>query len=724
VIASPTAVVVNPNNKAQYAVLWGNGRIDAEGGAPPVTGNTTWYDKLDMPIGVALHVTSWTGTSLAGYVLDYHGQVHPFGGAPSLMADHDADSTTPEQMQGIPYNYARMYVDWSWDPSGSGQGYILDVFGELWPFGGAPVPPRTGRRWPWPIARRLRMQWGADKRAITMTMYGGLYGDFNAVIGAAPNSLDGLTANFDAMRDVVVTDFGTGSGHMLDLYGGVHEFGTAANSSGFPYNRGGDVARCLAVLNPTDPMRFLQVWSGGQTFEWVSSTPPSVTAGAGRSEVQTVTISGAPTGGSFTLTFDGATTGAISFDATAAAVQTALEGLATIGAGNVAVTGGPGPGTPWTVTFTGALAVTDVPQMTATSSLTGGTTPAVAVATSTAGITSSPAKTVTTTTRPDLTWEYSDPQSDSQAAAQALVFTQAFVDGRSMTDPLAWVSDAVVAREVAGPSARGIACPVDLGNDSYRLYVRVKDSAGQWSAWDDHGWAQNVAVPATPTGLTATADEADFSVLLSVTATAGSADFVRFEWADGDVWRPVRGADAVPLAATTTGRDRDAPLGVARTYRAVAYSTDPATASVPSGTVSATITTLTYVLTAVGDPTLGGEVGVQEPLDWSRPTVTGVFQGIGADFVTVVSDGAPKSRRTTLNLITESVEEWALVRGLAESDSALVYRDRFGEVMYCRLAGDWSRHRKPTPDQYLHTTSLPLVEVAPPYLAPRTVLGV
>lgn len=100
-------------------------------------------------------------------------------------------------------------------------------------------------------------------------------------------------------------------------------------------------------------------------------------------ETQTVTVTGAPTGGTFTLTFSGQTTAAIAYNATAAAVQAALQALSNIGAGNVTVSGNAGG--PYTVVFAGALANTDVAQLTATASLTGGTTPGVTVATSTAG---------------------------------------------------------------------------------------------------------------------------------------------------------------------------------------------------------------------------------------------------------------------------------------------------------------------------------------------------
>lgn len=95
--------------------------------------------------------------------------------------------------------------------------------------------------------------------------------------------------------------------------------------------------------------------------------------------LQTLTVSGAPSGGTFTLTYKGQTTTAIQYNAAASAVQTALAALSTIGAGNVSVTGGPGPGAAWVVKFTGALAQ-DTTLMTHTDSFTGGTTPALAIA--------------------------------------------------------------------------------------------------------------------------------------------------------------------------------------------------------------------------------------------------------------------------------------------------------------------------------------------------------
>jgi hypothetical protein len=69
---------------------------------------------------------------------------------------------------------------------------------------------------------------------------------------------------------------------------------------------------------------------------------------------RTVTVAGGATGGSFTLSFNGAGTAPIAFGATAATVQASLVALATVGAGNVTVAGPDGG--PYAVTFTGARA--------------------------------------------------------------------------------------------------------------------------------------------------------------------------------------------------------------------------------------------------------------------------------------------------------------------------------------------------------------------------------
>ena len=78
---------------------------------------------------------------------------------------------------------------------------------------------------------------------------------------------------------------------------------------------------------------------------------------SGQNEVQQLTISA--TAGAFSLSYDGQPTAAIPYDASAATLESALEALAAIGAGNIEVSGGPGDASgsnPYTITFAGDLA--------------------------------------------------------------------------------------------------------------------------------------------------------------------------------------------------------------------------------------------------------------------------------------------------------------------------------------------------------------------------------
>lgn len=106
---------------------------------------------------------------------------------------------------------------------------------------------------------------------------------------------------------------------------------------------------------------------------------------AATNEVQTITITGAPSGGTFTLEFEGEQTAAIAYNANAAAVAAALAALPNLDADDLTVAGGALPGTPVTVTFKGDFAGQSVQLLEANSALTGGTTPAIAVAQTTQG---------------------------------------------------------------------------------------------------------------------------------------------------------------------------------------------------------------------------------------------------------------------------------------------------------------------------------------------------
>jgi hypothetical protein len=112
----------------------------------------------------------------------------------------------------------------------------------------------------------------------------------------------------------------------------------------------------------------------------------------GVAEVQTYTLTGGPTAGTATLTFPAtadqpAQSFTIAFNATGAAVQTSIQALSRIGTDGVSVarTGSGTAGDPYVYTATYSTRLGDVATPTGTHTFTGGTTPTITIATTTAG---------------------------------------------------------------------------------------------------------------------------------------------------------------------------------------------------------------------------------------------------------------------------------------------------------------------------------------------------
>lgn len=147
---------------------------------------------------------------------------------------------------------------------------------------------------------------------------------------------------------------------------GVH---TTGNDSGWPVG-GADETPHTKDGTGADPLPKVSAVSGGLVKD------------AGVDEVQKVTETKA-SGGKFKLTFDGKTTAAIAYNATAKAVQEALEALSNIETGDVTVTGEAGG--PWSITFGGQYVDTNVPTLEADGAELTGEGHEITVATTTAG---------------------------------------------------------------------------------------------------------------------------------------------------------------------------------------------------------------------------------------------------------------------------------------------------------------------------------------------------
>lgn len=154
-------------------------------------------------------------------------------------------------------------------------------------------------------------------------------------------------------------------------------------SEHYQVKRAGATIDYTTVPADSDGRRIIK---GGTALGKITATGKYGPYLAQTNEVQTVTVTGTPTSGTYTLTFSGQTTAGIPFNATAAQVQTALEALSNIEVGDVTVTGGPHPGTAIVVTFKGQYIGTDVAALVKNASgLGGGTSPDVTVSTTTAG---------------------------------------------------------------------------------------------------------------------------------------------------------------------------------------------------------------------------------------------------------------------------------------------------------------------------------------------------
>lgn len=94
-------------------------------------------------------------------------------------------------------------------------------------------------------------------------------------------------------------------------------------------------------------------------------------------QVQTVSLTGTATAGTYTLEVAEETTSALPYNATAAQVQSAVEALSSVGTGNVLVTGTLTAGL--VLTFIGALQGTDLALVLAEDSALTGTSPVLAV---------------------------------------------------------------------------------------------------------------------------------------------------------------------------------------------------------------------------------------------------------------------------------------------------------------------------------------------------------
>ncbi len=299
------ALAVLPDGHSGY-LLDAYGGVHAFGGANAPTFPLSFgWSGWDIARGIAI-ATDGTGMAIGGWVMDGFGGVHAFGsppttsGAPTYYGGRDVWQKLHVTSSGQFYALGRWgllsdaglapdvssYPDWgAWNaardvvlfspPSGAATqpasiaaqrefaaavapsgGVILDLFGNLHPFGGYPLDSAGAPSWPgWDIARGLALL-PDGSGGWTLDGWGGIHG-WGAATGLNHAA---LWPGWDVARGFALLP-DQHSGYVLDAFGGLHAFGPNAPVFTPPAYWGGqDIARGLDVV--TDA-------SGTATGGWV-----------------------------------------------------------------------------------------------------------------------------------------------------------------------------------------------------------------------------------------------------------------------------------------------------------------------------------------------------------------------------------------------------------------------------------------------------------------------
>jgi hypothetical protein len=191
---------------------------------------------------------------------------------------------------------------------------------------------------------------------------------------------------------------------------------------------------------------------------------------------QSITVTGTPSGGTYTLLYEGATTAAIAYNASATAVQTALRATPAIGDGGVNVRGRPGA---YTAAFQGTLATDAGPLSLGTNSLTGGTLPSVTLASAADALLQDCLDRATGTIRNAMRSLLADPTFDYTAYGAAATKIVIGTQGEYLTLPAYQLASATLVEYQSGSNPSSYtalaATEWEAGADG-RLY-----RAGGWS---------------------------------------------------------------------------------------------------------------------------------------------------------------------------------------------------------------------------------------------------
>ncbi len=161
----------------------------------------------------------------------------------------------------------------------------------------------------------------------------------------------GVTSSAQTLEDAAVQ----GVVSLIGQYNNaIAEFREVSAAAGYENDAGLVIDRVI-VTGPTSGKPFTMTTSAADASSFTLSVTQTTPAQVGQNEKQQIDLADGVSGGTFTLSYNGVASGNIAWNANAATVEAAIEGIAGVGAGQ-ATTTGTGP---WVVEFTGTFAQTD-----------------------------------------------------------------------------------------------------------------------------------------------------------------------------------------------------------------------------------------------------------------------------------------------------------------------------------------------------------------------------
>lgn len=337
--------------------------------------------------------------------------------------------------------------------------------------------------------------------------------------------------------------------------------------------------------------------------------------------------------------------------------------------------------------------------------------------------TTAPPATVTTTTRPAVTWSFTDPQGNPQDISQVRTFTAAQY-GASGFDPGASV--AVDDSGLVGGPGQEYDIPVDLSNAvTYRSYVRVH-SSGLWSAWTFAEFTLSLTVPTTPAA-TVTFDPSLQANEIDITGDATAQTF-DVEFSDDFVtWQFVRfGKDipADPVTHTAFIDDIEMVPHVPRLYRVTAKAAVGLTNAIV-GSIPALVSVITWTPTQwyLRDPfsLAATAVAVNVDLKWHRPIFTGKFYpDDDSGRAVIVADPTMRGVEGTATFWIKNDDDETVLDSVILPGATLILTDPIGQQWYVQITDGTDRaflRSAPTDSRvrrWAFTLAVPLVEVSRP----------